>query len=355
MPQALGDSIDRIVMISAREQLHHLYEVARERQGNVSLTMQAAQKLVECVDAGDWVFLLTGVAELPWLPAGEMDGPPGVVSVARAIAYGLGARPLYLAEPLTLPTCVSPSRAAGVPVYSTKLVERFNIWRSGAALPVPLGKEGAREKAIELLDRFKPKALVACEKLGPNAYGEFAAIDGQIPAEVADCVAPILFEEAQQRGILTIGIGDGGNELGLGVIEDVTNSYRGPTPFRKGGNGTKVKSDVAIIAAVSNWGGYGISACLAYLLKNMDCIQDEQIEARILGECAAEGSVDFGAGVPLNHADGRSLEMNQAIVTLLRGVVASRLKERSGPIFLPEEFTKAAYEWKDFRASMKQD
>lgn len=359
MPQTLGDAIDQIVTIPMRtgtqsierERLRHLYDESRARQGDKSQAMQAAQRLFEAVHEGDWVFLLTGVAETPWFPAGEMDGPPGVVSLARALAYGLGARPLYLAEPLTLPTCTAPSKAAGVPIHDPELIERFGIWRSAGAIAMPLGEEGARAKALELLDRYQPKALVACEKLAPNAQGEFAAIDGQIPPDLCDWVAHLLFEEAQQRGIVTIGIGDAGNELGLGIIEDVANAYSGPNPpLRDGGNGTRVKSDVAIVATCSNWGAYGVAAGLAYLTKNLDALQDEAIEARILEACAAEGSVDFTAGVPINHADGKSLEVNQSIITLLRTVVQGRLTERP-PSFLPREFTKMAYAWRDLRAA----
>src|SRR5947209_18942496 len=99
MPRTLGETLDQIVTMSfrvgteslARERIRHLYEVARTRQGDEPLAMQAAQKIVDATRAGDWVFLITGVAESPWFPAGEMDGPPGVVSIARAVAYGLGA------------------------------------------------------------------------------------------------------------------------------------------------------------------------------------------------------------------------------------------------------------------------
>lgn len=360
MPDTLGDAIDQIVTIPMRtgtevvqqERLTHLYREARERQGGTALTLQAAERIVEQVREGDWVFLLTGISELPWWPAGEMDGSPGIVSVARAVSYALGARPLYLAEPLTLPTCVAPSKMAGVPVRDADLIERFEIRRSAAAIELPLGEAGAREKALELLDRFKPKAMVACEKRGPNALGEFASQNGQVPASISDCVAPALFEEAQKRGIITIGIGDGGNELGLGVIEDVTNTYSGPTEFRKGGSGTSVRSDVAVVATVSNWGAYGISAGIAYLTKNLDALQDEEMEARILEACASEGSIDFTAGVPINHADGKPTEVNQAIVTLLRTVVRGRTSERPRS-FIPQDFTKLAFAYGDYYTERK--
>lgn len=358
MPQTLGETLDQIVTMSfrvgieslERERIRHLYEIARKRQGGVSLTMQAAQKIVDATRAGDWVFLITGVAESPWFPAGEMDGPPGVVSLARAIAYGLGARPLYLAEPLTLPTCTEPSKAIGVPIHDPDLISRFGIWRAAGALSMPLGPDGAREKAIELLDTYRPAALIACEKLGPNAEGEYAAIGSHMPPEIVDHVAAQLFIEARKRGIVTVGTGDAGNEIGLGVIEDIANEYAGATAYRKGGNGTNITADVGIPATCSNWGCYAISAGIAYLTRNLDAMHTPEMEKLILERCAAGGSVDFTAGVPAVAADGYSLEVNQAIVTLLRRAVEGRLKDR-GPSFLPSDFTQLANAWVDMRKS----
>lgn len=355
MPDSIGDAIDQIVTIPMRtgtevmqrERLMHYYQEARARQGDVALTMKAAERIVEEVHEGDWIFLLAGISELPWWPAGEMDGAPGIVSLARAVSYALGARPLYLAEPLTLPTCIAPSHVAGVPVRDPELIEQFEIVRSAAAIEMPLGETGAHAKACELLDRFQPKAVVACEKRGPNAFGEYASQNGHVPAAVTDCVAPEIFAEAEKRGILTIGIGDAGNELGLGVIEDLANSYSGPTEFRQGGSGTNTKSDVAVVATVSNWGAYGIAAGIAYLTKNLDALQDEGMEARMLEACAAQGSIDFTAGVPINHADGKPPEVHQAIVTLLRTVVRGRINERPRS-FIPKDFTRLAFAYGEY-------
>jgi hypothetical protein len=362
----MGDTIDQVITIPMRvgsetvviERQRHLYEEARRRQGGLALTMQAAERLVGGVKDGDFVLLLTGLGDTPWWPAGEMDGPPGVASIARALAYGLGARPVYLAEPGMVPPIIAASRTAGVPVYEAEVVAEFGLWRSAALVTMPLGVARARERALALLDQLRPAAVVACEKLGPNAHGEYGAVDGQIPAELIDHVSTEVFLEARRRGLPTVGIGDVGNELGLGVVEDVTNGYRGPTPYRKGGAGTVTAADVGIVATVSNWGGYGLAAALAFLLKNLDCLQDERMEARILAASAAAGAVDFQAGVPIDQADGKSLEVHQAMITLLRTVVGNRIRplaegastDGSRHRFLPAKFTEAAYRWRDWRA-----
>lgn len=371
MPRTMGDAIDQIITIPMRvggetvaiERQRHLYEETRRRQRDLALTMQAAELLVARVKDGDNVLLLTGLGDTPWWPAGEMDGPPGVASIARALAYGIGARPIYLAEPGMVPPIRAASQAAGVPVYAAEVVREFELWRSASLLTMPLGRAQAKERALALFDELKPAAVVALEKLGPNAHGEYGAVDGQVPPELIDHVSTEVFLEAHRRGLPTIGIGDVGNELGLGIVEDVTNGYRGPTAYRKGGAGTVTPASVAIFATVSNWGGYGLAAALAFLLKNLDCLQDERMEARIMAASAAAGAVDFQAGVPMDHADGKALEVHLAIVTLLRTVVANRVRplaegastDGSRHRFLPAKFTEAAYRWSDWRARREKD
>ncbi len=76
----------------------------------------------------------------------------------------------------------------------------------------------------------------------------------------------LLFEAAGLRGpaITTIGIGDGGNEIGMGKI---------PWPIiRRNVNGSaaiacRISTDFLIVAGVSNWGAYGLAAGVR-LLRN---------------------------------------------------------------------------------------
>jgi hypothetical protein len=353
MPTTLGEAIDQIVTIPmrhatasvGRERISHLYAEARARQDGGALTMQAARRLHACVRPGDTVLLLTGIGDAPWYPAGETDGPPGLVSIARAVAYGLGATPVYLAEPGTLPACTAPSRAVGLPVRDPEAIQRFEIKKSAAAMPVPLGEAGARETARALLDRFRPTACLACEKASPNMRGEFPAGEGQKPSAVCDWVAPHLFDEARARGILTIGVGDVGNELGLAVVADVSDVYGGPNPpHRYGGQGSGVWADVSVLATCSNWGAYGITACLAYLTRQLDVLQTEEMEGAVLAACAAAGAVDFTTGTPVDHVDGRRRAVSQAVVTLLRAAVEGRLTDRP-PSFLPNEYWTRMEGW----------
>ena len=85
-----------------------------------------------------------------------------------------------------------------------------------------------------------------------------------------------LVELAREKHIFTVGIGDNGNELGCGVILDEVQKIQ---PWDKvcqcpcqSGIASSSEVDILLMAAVSNWGVYGINLLLAYLLNNIDLI-----------------------------------------------------------------------------------
>ena len=84
---------------------------------------------------------------------------------------------------------------------------------------MPVDDDACREQASELLDRLKPALVLGIEKLSPNRSG---VIHGATGLDYTDVHAnpKHLFDGAKERGILTAGIGDGGNECGFGVVEE---------------------------------------------------------------------------------------------------------------------------------------
>jgi len=84
--------------------------------------------------------------------------------------------------------------------------------------------------------------------------------------------------------------------------------------------------DILVMAAVSNWGAYGINALLAYLIGNIDLIHSERMEEKMLEVCVRTGCVDGDLDVPSPSVDGILLESQKAIITLLRETVRRAMK-----------------------------
>jgi len=145
----------------------------------------------------------------------------------------------------------------------------------------------------------------------------------------------LIVEEARKRGIFTVGIGDGGNEIGFGLInKEATEIYRqtfGVTCLCGcgGGQATATATDVLVSASISNWGAYGISAMLAYMKGNPLILQDPDTERRMLEAAVGAGAVAAGSLATIPWVDYTSPEAQQAVVTLLREIVVNALRRQS--------------------------
>src|SRR4029077_6335677 len=119
------------------------------------------------------------------------------------------------------------------------------------------------------------------------------------------CDAAFLFEHAEEaHRPVTLGIGDGGNEIGMGKVPwDV---IRRNIP-RGGVIACRVATDYLIVAGVSNWGAYALSAGVAVLrgYSPADDWFDVEKEHGILAEMVEQGPlVDGVKAQPAVSVDG---------------------------------------------------
>jgi len=337
VPEIVGDNVDRLVTVEMRNQgivrgnIAQLYSAARTRLGE-PLAMLAAKRLRAAIKPGGAVIITTGAGSWPWLPNGETDGPPGAASLARAITLGLGGRSILVSEERKLPPIASSCLAAGLVVDDEATLRA----RSGVATLTSFSTDdaAARAQARQLLDDWEPQAVVAVEKLGPNAKGEFHSLQGINASEDAAKVHH-LFALAAEREILTVGVGDGGNEIGCGVIYEETRRIM-PAGSRcqcpcGDGMACVVGTDALVIGATSNWAAYGISACLAFLLRDPTLLHDAATEQRVIEQCALAGAGDGMSGMAIPWVDGTSLEVQRAVVTMLGMIVANGLRTIQRP------------------------
>lgn len=333
--EVIGEYIDRLITVEMRPgdrpvrgTIRQLYDFTREKLGVRSLTLLAAQKIIESVKENDNVFIVTGWATLPFLPHGETDGPLGVASLARAVNMGLNVKPLFVLAERDVDSVKYSAKAAGLQVESYEIAAQARY--TASIIPYPYGEEEARKAAKELIDKYNPKAVISFETPGPNIKGEFHTLMGfnrtaQLPK------FQYLFDEAKSRGIVTIAGLDGGNEIGSGILEE---EVRRIMPYGnvcqcpcQAGNACCVETDVAIPATTSNWAAYGISAMLAFLLKKPDLLQDADTEKRMLEACVMAGAADGGTYRPSLTVDGTWAETSQSLVTMLRNIVENGLGE----------------------------
>jgi hypothetical protein len=338
VPETIGEYVDRIVNVEMLEhdyprrgRTHLLYEAARAKQG-APLTYLAAKGLMEHVKKDDYVILLSGAGISPWLEWGETDGPTGIASLARALSYGLGARPVYVGNEKELGPVIASGVAAGITVLDKEAVEVYRRKNTALSVPFPLGEEGAKEKALEIMDEFKPAAVIGVEKHAPNPVGVWHSAAGQAISGKTQPHVHHIVDEAHKRGAFTVGIGDGGNEIGFGLIREEANEiYKqayGKTCMCGcgGGEATATATDVLISAAVSNWGAYGVAAVLAYVLQDPVVLQDADTERRMVEAMVQEGAVAAGMHASVPWVDGTSPAVQQAIVTILQEIVHNGLR-----------------------------
>ena len=214
----------------------------------------------------------------------ETDGPAGTMVAARALRR-LGYRPILVTD-----------------AYCKGFFDEDPLET------VYMRPEDGDGYCRALLARFRPVALLSIERCGKNTAGDYANMRG---VSIRPYTAPIdrLFELAQ-GSVLTIGVGDGGNEIGMGALAEEIGRKLPLVPCR-------VAADALIIATVSNWGAYGLAAALAEASGQDVLCAPEQVEA-FLRRTVALGSVDGVSGRNIACVDGFPLETELSILAELR-------------------------------------
>ncbi|MCI0679380.1 MAG: DUF4392 domain-containing protein [Actinobacteria bacterium] len=144
-----------------------------------------------------------------------------------------------------------------------------------------------------------------------------------------------IFELAQSRGVLTCGIGDGGNEVGFGVINETVKKVMPAGAMCecdcRGGSTAAVATDRFMVAAISDWGGYAVAAMLAALTDSQGwLLTDDDVERMLLATVNA-GAFDGAAARPTMSDDGVDLDAQRAYVTMLRRLVLIAKSDLASP------------------------
>jgi hypothetical protein len=307
--------------------MHRLY--ASARGDGTPLTYRAADALVSTVGRDSTVYLLTGAGGPPVLPKGEVDGLLGTAALARVLRFGCGAHVVILTEERVEGPLRAACEGAGLN-FTTAGAEMAGGVRF---LAMPIDDESCMKQAEELL-ASNPAAVIAVEKLSPNAKGVIHGATG-ISYHDVHANPQYLVEGARSRGVLTVGIGDGGNEVGFGVIEDAVAAVMPAGRICRcgcgGGTAAAVATDVLVVAAISNWGAYGVAAMMCWLLQTPEHLVSDRDVERMLTDVVRAGAFDGCFARPVLCDDGVPLDVHKAFLTMLHSITEIAASEIDSP------------------------
>nr|XP_046268557.1 D-glutamate cyclase, mitochondrial isoform X2 [Scatophagus argus] len=187
-------------------------------------------------------------------PPDETDGPPGAIAMATML--------LSLGKQVTW---VTDRRALDMNRAIIDEAVRTGVLKT--AIPLVTFEDNGPDSALHFLchhgDPSKPRYdhLVAIERSGRAADGNYYNMRGINLKHLVDPIDDLFIAAKDIPGIITTGVGDGGNELGMGKLKEKVKALMPSGSLIA----CDVPADYAITAGVSNWGGYAV-ACGLYLL-----------------------------------------------------------------------------------------
>ncbi|XP_061842869.1 D-glutamate cyclase, mitochondrial isoform X2 [Nerophis lumbriciformis] len=203
-------------------------------------------------------------------PPDETDGPPGAIAMATML--------LSLGKKVTM---VMDRRALEMNQAIIDEAVKKGVLKS--TIPLVTFEESAPNSALHFLchhgDPTKPRYdhMVAIERSGRAADGNYYNMRGINIKHLVDPIDDLFIAADKLAGMTTTGIGDGGNELGMGKVKEKVKSLMPKGELIA----CDVPADYAITAGVSNWGGYAV-ACGLYLLHT--CATHQRYLHRGLGK-----------------------------------------------------------------------
>ena len=227
----------------------------------------------------------------------ETDGPPGAAALGRALR-ALGADVAYVTDPHNVPILEAALKTHGEPIDVTVY---------------PEGDGHARE----FLADARASHLIAIERPGRTKDGTYCNLRGVFIDAWNRRIDELFLVDGPRP--VTVGIGDGGNEIGMGNVRAALIRRRSPlAPIA-----SIVRVDHLVVAGTSNWGGYGIVAALS-ALTGRDLMHDPALEPRVIEACVAAGASDGVTRARVPTVDGLHADVHAAVVEMLRAAARGR-------------------------------
>ena len=248
--------------------------VARDEAGRGASKLSSPRELMRAASAFAPLRKLAVVSGfyVPAAGAPETDGPGGAAILARAFQRE-GRECEIWTDARCIEVIAECAKAAGCAENTARIA------------PASL-----KERA--------PDGIIFVERLGRAVDGRYYNFKKQ---DISEWTAPLdaLADEAAGLGIHTIGIGDGGNEAGMG------NFYAELCALLPGYAAclSVVRAEFALTADVSNWGAYALAEALSFVWGVRRGIEPGE-ETKILEAAALAGAADGISGRCETSVDG---------------------------------------------------
>ncbi len=307
--QTACKNIDRLINVGfhepgmPRQDIGELYALCAK---DAPVSYKCAKDILE--HPGATVGVFTGAAVMGVFPKGESDGPLGAAVLARALIKLGYTVNLYteidckegLSEIAKMIGCTAP----------VIILEKRN------SLDEPCDQY---DEIANLLD-----IAVCTEKVGVNCKGIQHSVTGHNRNGMRAFVDPII-NRMNDMGKITVGIGDGGNEIGFGSIYEATcdliENGRKCVCGCNAGIVTVTKVKHCYPVSISNWGCYALCAALSLMTGDMSLMVTPEEEHDMLMRTIELELCDGGSGKPRYALDGIHGDASVACVRFIREIV----------------------------------
>ena len=238
------------------------------------------------------IFIVTGFY-IVYANASETDGPPGAVALGNALK-SLGYQVVYITDE-----------------WSLKVVK--SLVRDDILIDFPVtNHEESKVFSAKLISEYSPSMIVSIERASLVNDGTYRNWKGK---DISDYNAKIdyLFHDID----FSIGIGDGGNEIGMGNLRNQIKEIEGLPDDPSITATTKL-----IVSSCSNWGAYGLIAAISLLIGSNLLIDKEQAKD-LIRKTVDAGAVEGFTGISTYGVDGRDLEEDSVCLKDLNNYLSS--------------------------------
>jgi hypothetical protein len=296
--------------------------VSRDEGGRgIGPLVQYGDLLKAAVDiaSAERVAIVTG---FPCLIANQMpqetDGPLGAVALARTIA-SLGHEVVIVTDDVCAPALTACIDAMKLEAGSADVCSRIVLESFAGGDKWGRAEEARLDAIAGSIDH-----CVSIERAGPSSTGTYLTASAK---DMTHILAPLdrLINHCAVRGVRSTGIGDGGNEVGMGKVFGLVHQFVKNGPVIA----CVTKTDNLVVASVSNWGGYALSAAIALVANGgplgptaTAAVVNVDQEAALCQALVDSGAADGLTGKCELSIDGMSLETSLDILRTCSALVS---------------------------------